>query len=435
MKPSNFTKASNPTTPGRTLESILQSTLTAEQAAQERWDAIVIGAGIAGSLAAMGLARLGRRVLLVEKSSLPRSKVCGACLNLDAIAGFQSAGVWDSIAAVGGHELSSYCVRAPGGRQVELELPGGHAVSRQGMDLVLAQHAIDAGAEYMDQTMLAVRPSDGRASVRELSTGDGTQMTASLVVVASGLGASGLGGRASSDKRNVTGHPKVNRQNEVIIESDSRIGLGAQWQLSHPDSSLSRGKIYMAVGDSGYVGLVVTENNTINLAAAIDRSAVQQSSPAEVCQRILKDCDWNFGSALHEVKFHGTPTMTRRRKIAGEHRLFYTGDASGYVEPFTGEGMAWAVRGGMAVVGWSDEAIKHWRDELPEAWTGQLQELLGPQQRYCRWIARLLRHPRLVRHGIGTLSRFPKLGRLAVERIQREHPRNLLDCRVGNSRP
>ncbi|MEM6365780.1 MAG: FAD-dependent oxidoreductase, partial [Planctomycetota bacterium] len=132
----------------------MSSTITRDQASNVSWDAIVIGAGIAGCLAAAGLARLGRRVLLVEKSKLPRDKVCGACLNLDAIAGLRAAGVWEDIVRLRGHDLGGYCVRSPGNREMKLSLPGGHAVSRYAMDRVLARAAIDAGADYLDQTVL-----------------------------------------------------------------------------------------------------------------------------------------------------------------------------------------------------------------------------------------------------------------------------------------
>ena len=51
------------------------------QAGSETWDVVIIGAGPAGSLAAVLLARAGQRVLLLERQKFPRAKVCGCCLN------------------------------------------------------------------------------------------------------------------------------------------------------------------------------------------------------------------------------------------------------------------------------------------------------------------------------------------------------------------
>ena len=69
-------------------------------AAAETWDAIVIGAGPAGALAAHQLAVAGVSVLLVERKSFPRYKVCGACVNQRAIKTLQRSGLADAIDAL-----------------------------------------------------------------------------------------------------------------------------------------------------------------------------------------------------------------------------------------------------------------------------------------------------------------------------------------------
>ena len=125
----------------------LASTNSLRQAEQQTWDALIVGAGIAGSIAAKGLADQDLRTLVIERGTLPRDKVCGACLNEDAISGLKTAGVWDSLALLGGHDLNRYDIRSET-RQARLRLPGGHAVSRYAMDHVLAQRAIESGAQY-----------------------------------------------------------------------------------------------------------------------------------------------------------------------------------------------------------------------------------------------------------------------------------------------
>ena len=61
------------------------------RAEPDPYDAVVIGAGPAGGIAALGLARAGRRVLLVDKQRFPRAKVCGCCLNASAVATLREA--------------------------------------------------------------------------------------------------------------------------------------------------------------------------------------------------------------------------------------------------------------------------------------------------------------------------------------------------------
>ncbi len=385
----------------------LAATTTRHQASQERWDVVIVGAGIAGSLAALGLARRGRKVLLIERAKFPRHKVCGACLNGDAIAGLHSAGVWDKIEALGGHWLNQYSIRS-GLNRANLELPGGHAVSRFAMDRVLAESAIAAGAQFLSDTAVTIGSDAPDSATRSLHDNDGHRYQASVLIAANGLAS-----------KPASGDPN----DRLVVPSDSRIGLGAHWTQSDDPRGpmhLSSGVVYMAIGETGYVGLVVTENQVINLAAAVDRSAVQASGPAEVCHQILHSCGWDLATQLQATHFRGTPTLTRRRKIAGGHRLFYVGDASGYVEPFTGEGMAWAIRAGSAVVPRVEAAIDRWTADLPRQWTVDLKQTLGNQQRRCRMISRLLRHPVLVRHTVGALSRFPRFGRFAVRQIHRD---------------
>ena len=66
-------------------------------AATDLYDAVVIGAGPAGGIAALGLARAGQRVLLVDKQRFPRAKVCGCCLNASALAVLREAGLGERL--------------------------------------------------------------------------------------------------------------------------------------------------------------------------------------------------------------------------------------------------------------------------------------------------------------------------------------------------
>ena len=72
----------------------------------ENFDAIVVGAGPAGAVAAVLLARAGRRVLLLDKATFPRRKVCGCCLNGHALSALAAAGLGELPARLGavGHD-------------------------------------------------------------------------------------------------------------------------------------------------------------------------------------------------------------------------------------------------------------------------------------------------------------------------------------------
>ena len=93
------------------------------------WDAIVIGAGPAGAMAARRLSLAGARVLLVDKKQFPRSKVCGACLSQAALSELQMAGLGSLVERLGGIELSEFQLRFCG-RLLRMRLAGGAVVSR-----------------------------------------------------------------------------------------------------------------------------------------------------------------------------------------------------------------------------------------------------------------------------------------------------------------
>ncbi|MEM0926931.1 MAG: FAD-dependent monooxygenase [Planctomycetota bacterium] len=399
-----------------TTSKTLCSTLSADDAAKELWDVIVVGAGLAGSTAAIGLAKSTRRVLLVEKSAFPRSKVCGACLNLDAVASLKTAGTWAEVEALGGQTLVRYQLRHRR-KSIEIPLPGGHAVSRAAMDTVLARQAILAGAEFLSET--PVRLHTNTPSHLELIDHQKHTYRAKVVVDASGLNAKAAPPTESSES--------APAWNDMLISNQSRIGLGTSWKPVHSSKAIQPGTIHIAVSANGYVGLVITEGGNVNLAAAVDRHEVQRVGAAEACDEILQSCDLNIGLEFQSVRFSGTTTLTRQRRVAGGHRLLYAGDSSGYVEPFTGEGMAWALRAGLGVVSFADQSIDRWTAETPLKWTKHLKRLIGPQKRRCRAISKTLRHPSLVAISMNALSLLPSIGHFAVDHIQKAQPFPLPD--------
>src|SRR5438093_13336967 len=103
------------------------------------WDAIVIGAGPAGSVAARQIALAGRRVLLLDKKSFPRRKVCGACLNQSSVAALERIGLGAALRNLHAPELNRFELRVrAGSRRLSVSLPSGVAVSRATLDALLA---------------------------------------------------------------------------------------------------------------------------------------------------------------------------------------------------------------------------------------------------------------------------------------------------------
>ena len=108
----------------------LAPTLTLEQAAGRTWPVVVVGAGPAGAVAAGLIARAGSRVLLVDRSTFPRAKVCGCCLNGRALAALADAGLGDLPARLGAVPLTAFRARGGRARGRVAARPGRVAVAR-----------------------------------------------------------------------------------------------------------------------------------------------------------------------------------------------------------------------------------------------------------------------------------------------------------------
>ena len=146
-----------------------------------RYDAIVVGAGPAGSVAALVLARGGARVALVDRSSFPRDKACGDVVGPRGVRLLETLGVNVPGAEAGGFELV-----APSGRKVALPWPAAGAayaagplvVRRRDLDGALRDAALAAGAVPV---RASVRGLDGEAVIT-----DGPSLSAPVVIGADG---------------------------------------------------------------------------------------------------------------------------------------------------------------------------------------------------------------------------------------------------------
>jgi flavin-dependent dehydrogenase len=357
------------------------------------WDIVIVGAGPAGSLAARQLAQLGRTVLLVDKSGFPRWKVCGCCLNGYALATLAAVGLGHLPLRLDAVPLSR-ALFASAGRQASIRLNQGRAVSRKTLDAALVESAIESGARFLPETTAWLDPRSIETRGVRLGQADRQTVVTARVVVA----ADGLGGRL------LTGEPGF----RVITETDSRIGAGTVTQAA--PEFYTPGTVFLTGGVEGYLGLVRLEDGRLDLAAALDRQRTRHAGgPGPAAEALLKEAGWPAVPGLAELAWRGTPPLTRRAVKPASARVFVVGDAAGYVEPFTGEGIAWALAAAAAVAPIAVEAVRNWRPALAELWVRRHRRLLGPRRRLCRAITVALRRPTLVRFSLALLSRWPAL--------------------------
>ncbi len=374
---------------------------------KSHWDLLVVGAGPAGASCAIEAAASGLKVLLVDAKTFPRPKVCGGCLNRSAWELLERLGVATHLSRLGTTPVNTMELRC-GSRQGRWPIgsqdrPAMHAVSRWTMDPVLIDQAKACGVTWLPGT--EARLVGQTAATRRIALAQGgrvvQEVEAYCVAIASGL-ASKVAGSI----------PGMSSQ----VVASSRVGLGCLSDESM--EGIPAGLLQMVVGKEGYVGLVQVEGGRINAAAAVDREALRLAgSPEALIGRILQQSGLKPEMLNCLGPWHGTPALTRQPQRRAVYRLLLIGDAAGYLEPFTGEGMSWALRSGILAARLAHEAGTMWSETIEQRWERIWKEAIGEHRSVCSGLARLVRHPRWMQAGLAICPWFPRLTQQLVDSI------------------
>ena len=302
-------------------------------------DVLIAGAGPAGSLAAIGLARAGVRVLLVDRARFPRDKLCGDTLNPGAMRLLDRFGLRGSVEAVS-RPLEGMLLTGNGGVQVRGTYGGGllaRALTRRVLDQLLVDAAIAAGAQFQDNVRVhepMVDESSGRPTVR------------GAVLCRTGAGASRLRVPAritiAADGRRSTlafalglaSHPAAPRRWAVGAYFEGLAGLDTVGEMH------VRGPHYIGVSPIGDRGLA----NVCLVTPERDGFA----DPARLLERHLA-ADPVLGPRAARARRVTAPAIIGPLAVdahaAGVPGLLLAGDAAGFIDPMTGDGLRFALRG------------------------------------------------------------------------------------------
>jgi flavin-dependent dehydrogenase len=322
-------------------------------------DVLIVGAGPAGSVAAAVLARAGARVRLLDRAAFPRDKLCGDTVNPGTLAVLRRLGLSKPIDDRG-LRVDGMRVTGPGGVAVEGRYPDGlhgRALVRSDMDWALLQLAIDAGARF--------EPS---APVRRaiLEDADGCRSVCGVVV--------GLGGREREIRAPVTVAADGRRSALAFglglarhPPRPRRWAIGAYYENAGGMSSLGE----MHVRRGRYIGVAAVPGGIANVCLVKPFDAPLHKKPPDP-----------FFTALLAAELAGDPLLRARFadarlvqppvvlgplavEVSPTHirGLLLAGDAAGFIDPMTGDGLRFAVQGGVLAAeaalqclteGWND---------------------------------------------------------------------------------
>ncbi len=278
------------------------------------FDVAIVGSGPGGATCAAFCARAGLRTLLLERETFPREKVCGDCLNPSCTPVLERLGLTDRVRALPHGTLKQVDFIAIGGQVVSVALPAAAeiAVKRSLLDHLLMNCAAEAGAEIRQGATLTrlVRENAGW----RITAGSETMQTRVLVAA---------DGRNSTVARLLDLLPRIEKE---------RVGL--QTHLPLPTDFGDR--VVLQFLPQGYSGQAPIGDGLLNLCLV--------GKPADLPALRV----W-AGEQFGVAPDHAWRTITPLRRAAispAAPRLFLVGDAARVVEPFTGEGIAYALRSG-----------------------------------------------------------------------------------------
>ena len=229
----------------------------------------------------------------------------------------------------------------------------------------------------------------------------------------------------------------------VQIERNGRLGFS----LTIPSCGfrLNPATLTMCVGRQGYVGLVPLAGQQARVhvgAALLPEACNARRGPLGVIGAILAECG-GAGSEAREIAaavgaagaFVGTGVLTQRGKLPCCGRGMAIGDACGYVEPFTGEGMAWAIRGAVvAAVNLMPRRAAEVAEDIGGRWQRTFDAEIRPRQRWCRGLRHVVGNAGLTRFGMraGAAYAVGSCSRIARQIVP---PGKMAECRNSSVRP
>jgi geranylgeranyl reductase family protein len=276
------------------------------------YDVAIIGSGPAGASCAAFCAMAGLRVIVLEREKFPREKVCGDCLNPSVWPVLQRLGVAADIRELAQGRLNHVDFIGLSGRTIRVDLPSDLeiAVKRSLFDDVLMQRARALGAEIRESVTLT---SLERATSNEwLLNGE---LHARFVVAADG--------RNSTVARLRGLIPRVAKE---------RVALQAHLPLPHDFGN----RVVLQLLPGGYSGQAPVNDHELNVCLV--------GVGADVSQLRLWAVD-RFKASTEPAWRTITP-LTRAAISPAHSNLLLVGDAARVIEPFTGEGIYYALRSG-----------------------------------------------------------------------------------------
>jgi len=374
----------------------------------DRWDAVIAGAGPSGSAAATLLARGGYRVALVDRARFPRHKPCGEYLSPGVVQILERLGLAADIPHAAMHRIDGMDIVSRHGTIFPLtHHPGDPAVSipRYDLDNALLAAAVRAGATLFDGTVVhePVVENDRVDGLRVGSEGRLRTLDGRMTLVADG-------------SRSVLAE-KLGLARD--LRWPKRIGLVAHFQ---GQSALPANRGGMYIGRTGYCGLAPLAGQRVNVAIVVPLPALREAGcSAEAyfdrwiaSEPLVREA---LGQTVRASSVRGRAPIGARAARSWTHGAMLVGDAAGFFDPFTGEGVYRALRGAELAAGAATAVLEGERAEVAvlAGYGRDRRRAFGWKQVTTELVQVFIHYPALTEYILPRLSHRPRVARVLTD--------------------
>lgn len=376
---------------------------------------LIAGGGPAGSVLATLLAREGLRVVILDRATFPRPKACGESLNPGGVRALMTLGLGEAVERLGPARMKGWALRSPEGISVRADFGGpdlqAWGIPRASLDATLLEGARSAGAEILEGVTVVGCHQGGRGGrppklFARAASGASFELEPDVLVGADGLRSrvsgslgwrqSPRGPRKASLSFRVRGRREAPDRGVLFLGGHSTLGIapvssdGSEWNVTLVSSPDRFGRIpgaeQMAADPSGLV------------QERMETAGISWSAGPEVTGG-----PWASGS------FH---RPTARTSGPG---VLLVGDAAGYYDPLTGQGISRAIRGAALAAraitaGLADDRANPDFQEYSRA----LERMIRPTRIVQKTIEFVVSRPALRDAALGTLRFTPSTAGLLV---------------------
>jgi geranylgeranyl reductase family protein len=366
----------------------------------QKYHVIVIGGGPAGSSCALCLAEKGLKVLLIDKSTFPRDKICGDALSIDVVnqlpfISAEAAEIFEKST----DKIPSWGVSIFSPDHTRLDIPfvykgiprSGFLCTREHFDNILLQQAKRTWQVDVVEEGMVQKVDYGHGNVMVYTATN--QYIADMVIGADG---------ANSVVRRCLKPGAIDRANHSA-------GLRVYYQgvSSFHNKSFIELHFFKEILP-GYLWIFPMSNERVNVGIGILSSEVSKKkiNLKEMLQKLIEThphLKERFAGAtpLETPKGFGLPLGSEKRAISGE-RFLLLGDAAGLIDPFSGEGIGNAMRSGRVAAAHLLDCFRYqnFSADFNKKYDQEIYKRMGTEFRISSSLQKLCRYPFLFNYVI-----------------------------------